>query len=124
MHVDELEIDEELARRLVAEQFPEWTDQPLERIEAAGTDNAIFRLGNDLSVRFARRSGPTQLGGKQFEWLPRLAPLLPLSIPVPVAQGRPTGEYAWFWDVYTWVEGESVPVEESMRYRPPTTSRP
>ena len=112
MHVDELEIDEELARRLVAEQFPEWTDQPLERIEAVGTDNAIFRLGNHLSVRLARRSGPTQLGGKEFEWLPRLAPLLPLSIPVPVAQGRPTGEYPWFWDVYTWVEGESVPVEE------------
>src|SRR5437660_3928661 len=30
----------------------------------------------------------------------------------PVAQGRPTGDYPWFWDVYTWVEGESVPVEE------------
>src|SRR5438105_13152827 len=89
MHVDELEIDEELARRSVAEQFPEWTDQPLERIEAVGTDNAIFRLGNRLSVRLARRSGPTQLGGKEFEWLPRLAPLLPLSIPVPCCAGTP-----------------------------------
>ena len=112
MHVDELEIDEELARRLIAEQFPEWADQPLKRIEAVGTDNAIFRLGNDFSVRLARRSGPTQPGGKEFVWLPRLAPLLPLSIPVPVAQGRPTGEYPWFWDVYRWVEGRSVPVEE------------
>jgi aminoglycoside phosphotransferase (APT) family kinase protein len=112
MHVDELEIDEELVRRLVAEQFPEWADHALRRIEPVGTDNAIFRLGDDLSVRLARRKGPTQPGGKEFDWLPRLAALLPLSIPVPVAQGRPTAEYPWFWDVHTWVEGETVPVEE------------
>jgi aminoglycoside phosphotransferase (APT) family kinase protein len=112
MHVDELEIDEELVRRLVAEQFPEWADQPLRRIEPAGTDNAIFRLGDDLSVRLARHNGPTQPGGKEFDWLPRLAPVLPLSIPVPVVQGRPTAEYPWFWDVHTWLEGETVPVEE------------
>jgi len=40
MHVDELQIDEELVRRLVAEQFPEWADQPIRRIEPVGTDNA------------------------------------------------------------------------------------
>ena len=112
MHVDELEIDEELVRRLVADQFPEWADQPLKRMDQVGTDNAIFRLGEDLSVRLARRNGPTQAGGKEFDWLPQLAALLPLSIPVPVAQGRPTAEYPWFWDVHTWVEGETVPVED------------
>lgn len=112
MHVDELEIDEELVRRLIAEQFPEWADQPLKRMDQVGTDNAIFRLGEDLSVRLARRNGPTQAGGKEFDWLPQLAALLPLSIPVPVAQGRPTAEYPWFWDVHTWVEGETVPVED------------
>jgi aminoglycoside phosphotransferase (APT) family kinase protein len=112
MHVDELEIDEELVRRVVADQFPKWTDQALKRMDQVGTDNAIFRLGEDLSVRLARRNGPTQAGGKEFDWLPRLAALLPLSIPVPVAQGRPTAEYPWFWDVHTWVEGETVPVED------------
>jgi aminoglycoside phosphotransferase (APT) family kinase protein len=44
--------------------------------------------------------------------LPRLAPVLPLEIPVPVAQGRPTREYPWFWDVLTWVEGAMAPVDE------------
>jgi len=48
MHVDELQIDEELVRRLVAEQFPEWADRPLKRIDQVGTDNAIFRLGIHL----------------------------------------------------------------------------
>ena len=85
---------------------------PLRRAEPAGTDNAVFRLGAELAVRLARRGGPTEPGGKEHDWLPRLAPLLPLAIPVPVAQGRPSGTYPWFWDVVAWVEGETVPVDE------------
>src|SRR5580698_6157438 len=112
MHIDEIEIDEALVRRLLAEQFPEWVDLPVRRIEPAGTVNAIFRLGNEFSVRLSRRQGPTEPGGKEFDWLPMLAPLLPVEVPIPVAQGRPSGEYPWFWDIHTWVEGQSVPVEE------------
>jgi aminoglycoside phosphotransferase (APT) family kinase protein len=112
MHADEIEIDEGLVRRLLVDQFPDWADLPLRRVEPDGTVNAIFRLGDDLSVRLARREGPTKAGGKELEWLPKMAPLLPLAIPVPVAQGRPNVDYPWFWDVHTWVEGETVPVEE------------
>jgi aminoglycoside phosphotransferase (APT) family kinase protein len=110
MHEDELELDVELLHRLVREQFPEWADLPLSRVEPSGTVNAIFRLGPTLSVRLARRRGPTEPGGKEIAWLPKLSPLLPLEVPVPVAQGRPTRDYPWFWDVHTWLEGESVPV--------------
>ena len=112
MHSDELEIDEALVRRLVADQFPQWAELPLRRVEPSGTDNAIFRLGDELAVRLARRRGPAQAGGKEATWLPRLAPLLPVEVPVPVAQGRPAHGYPWFWDVQTWVEGETVAVEE------------
>ena len=56
--------------------------------------------------------GADGTGRQELEWLPTLAPLLPLEIPVPVAQGRPSGEYPWFWDVYRWVEGEMALVEE------------
>jgi aminoglycoside phosphotransferase (APT) family kinase protein len=38
--------------------------------------------------------------------------MLPLEIPVPVAQGRPSGEYPWFWNVHTWIGGETAPVGE------------
>jgi aminoglycoside phosphotransferase (APT) family kinase protein len=112
MHVDEREIDEALVRRLLREQFPEWVDLPLRRVEPSGTVNAIFRLGEKLSLRLARREGPTEPGGKELDWLPSLAPLLPVEVPVPVAQGRPTADYPWFWDVCAWVEGDTVPVEE------------
>jgi aminoglycoside phosphotransferase (APT) family kinase protein len=112
MHADEVEIDETLVRRLLGEQLPDWVERPLQRVEPEGTDNAIFRLGDDLAVRLARRRGPTQPGGKLFEWLPALAPLLPVAIPVPVAQGNPTRDYPWFWEIHTWVEGETVTIEE------------
>lgn len=46
MHVDGLEIDETLVRRLLAEQFPRWVEQQLRRIESGGAVNAIFRLGD------------------------------------------------------------------------------
>jgi aminoglycoside phosphotransferase (APT) family kinase protein len=112
MHADELEIDEALVRRLLAAQFPQWADLPLSRVEPSGTVNAIFRLGDELALRLPRRKGPTEAGGKELYWLPRLAPLLPLEIPVPVTQGRPSADYPWFWDVYTWVDGETAPVED------------
>jgi aminoglycoside phosphotransferase (APT) family kinase protein len=112
MHADELEIDEALVRRLLREQFPEWADLPLERIEPGGTVHAIFRLGEKLSLRLPRREGSTEPGSDELDWLPRLAPLLPVGIPVSVAQGRPSAAYPWFWEVHTWVEGETIPVEE------------
>jgi len=111
MHADEREIDEALVQRLLAAQFPQWAERRVTRVEPAGTDNAIFRLGDELSLRFARLTGPTEPGGKEVEWLSRLAPLLPLEVPVFVAQGRPTDEYPWFWDVWRWVEGVSAPIE-------------
>jgi len=111
MHADELEIDEGLVRRLLAEQFPQWARLPLEPVEPAGTVNVIFRLGSGLALRLSRREGPTEPGGKEHDWLPRLAPVLPLEVPVPVAQGRPSADYPWYWDVHTWVAGELVPVE-------------
>ena len=112
MHEDELEIGEQLVRRLLAEQFPEWAGLPLRRIEPSGTVNAIFRLGDELSARLPRRRGPTEPGSTELDWLPKLAPQLPVEVPVPVAQGRPGDGYPWFWEIHTWVEGETVPVEE------------
>lgn len=111
MHVDERDIDVALVRQLLTEQFPHWADMPVRRIEPQGTVHAIFRLGDGLSVRLARRDGPTRAGGHEYAWLAKLAPHLPLDIPVPVAQGNPSNDYPWFWEVHTWVEGAMVPVE-------------
>jgi aminoglycoside phosphotransferase (APT) family kinase protein len=112
MHADELEIDDALVRGLLGEQFPEWADRPLVRVEPEGTVNAVYRLGDDLGLRLARRKGRTEPGGKEVTWLPKLAPVVSLEVPVPIAQGSPTAAYPWYWDVYRWVEGTTTPVEQ------------
>lgn len=111
MHADELEIEERLVRRLLVDQFPHWAELPLRKVEPVGTVNAVFRLGDEYSIRLARREGPTTPGGREFLWLPKLAPLVPLEIPVPIAQGRPNNDYPWFWEIHSWLRGETVPIE-------------
>lgn len=111
MHADEVDIDPDLARRLVASQFPRWADLPLEALRFGGTDNVIYRLGHDKSVRLPRRAPSTGQLEKERRWLPVLAPVLPLAIPVPLAIGEPGEGYPFVWSVYTWLEGELPLVE-------------
>ncbi|MCW4654378.1 aminoglycoside phosphotransferase family protein [Bacillus sp. AS_5] len=111
MHADELKIEERLVRRLLVDQFPRWAELPLRKVEPVGTVNTVFRLGDEYSIRLARREGPTTPGGSEFLWLPKIAPLVPLEIPVPIAQGRPNNEYPWFWEIHSWLKGETVPIE-------------
>ena len=106
MHADELETDEALVRRLLAAQFPQWAELPIEALPAGGTDNAIYRLGDELSVRLPRRRDwATGSLDKEFEWLPTLAPLLPLRVPKPVARGSAGEGYPHEWAVYDWLDG-------------------
>jgi aminoglycoside phosphotransferase (APT) family kinase protein len=109
MHDGELDTSEELVRRLLAEQFPDWAELPIQALPFGGTDNAIYRLGDNLSVRLPRR--PDSRAGaldKEFEWLPKLAPLLPLAVPAPVRRGLPGEGYPHEWSVFTWLDGEDA----------------
>jgi aminoglycoside phosphotransferase (APT) family kinase protein len=108
MHVDEVDVDVSLVGRLLAAQFPQWADLLIELVHSAGTDNAIYRLGEDMAVRLPRIEGATGQVDKEHQWLPRLAPHLPLAIPVPLAKGTPGEGYPWHWSVYQWLEGENA----------------
>jgi aminoglycoside phosphotransferase (APT) family kinase protein len=111
MHLDEVDVDVSLVRSLLAAQFPQWADLTIEPIHSAGTDNAIFRLGDNLSVRLPRIQNATMQVDKEHQWLPKLAPFLPLAIPVPVAKGAPGEGYPWQWSVYQWIEGENANIQ-------------
>lgn len=107
MHADQLEIDATLVRRLVASQFPHWSELPLEAVASDGTVNALYRLGDALAVRLPlRRAGEASLR-KERDWLPRLAPQLPLAIPEPVACGAPAEDYPCEWSIFRWLDGET-----------------
>jgi aminoglycoside phosphotransferase (APT) family kinase protein len=104
-------IDTALVRRLVDTQFPQWAALPLHLLTPAGSDHVIYRLGQELSVRLPRHGGATKQARKEAEWLPRLAPHLPLAIPVPVEVGEPELGYPWPWAVTRWLDGEVATVE-------------
>jgi hypothetical protein len=89
MHADEVDTDPSLVSRLLADQFPQWADLRLERFESSGTDNAIYRLGEDMAVRLPRIPGGTGTIDKELRWLPKLAPLLPVAISQPLVKGSP-----------------------------------
>ena len=107
-HADELDIDAELVRRLVAEQFPDWAESTVTRVASAGTDNAMYRLGEDMVVRLPRLPGGARQIETEQRWLPRLAPHLPLSVPVPLAMGAPGRGYELRWGVYGWLDGANA----------------
>ncbi|MWA08470.1 aminoglycoside phosphotransferase family protein [Streptomyces sp. BA2] len=104
-------IDAALARRLVDTQFPQWAGVPLEVVDPAGSDHVIYRLGQDLSVRLPCHAGAMGQATKEAEWLPRLAPHLPLAVPTPVQVGVPAFGYPWRWAVSRWLDGEVATAE-------------
>lgn len=108
MHADELDIDAALVHQLIAAQFPQWSEHPLVPVPSAGTDNALLRLGSTMLVRLPRIHWAVEQVEKEQQWLPRLAPHLPLAIPHPLAMGMPGKGYPWRWSVYDWLEGENT----------------
>lgn len=107
MHADEYEIDIALVQRLLAKQFPHWANLPLKPVTSAGTDNALYRLGQDMVVRLPRIDWAVGDVDKEWQWLPKIAPFLPVAISKPIAKGSPTEEYPWPWAVYHWLEGSN-----------------
>jgi aminoglycoside phosphotransferase (APT) family kinase protein len=111
MHADELDIDATLVRRLLFEQFPHWADLPIAPVLPMGTDNALYRLGDDMVVRLPRRARDGIVLEKERRWLPKLAPQLPLAVPVPLAEGEPSDTFPLVWSVYSWLRGENATLE-------------
>jgi aminoglycoside phosphotransferase (APT) family kinase protein len=108
MHADEIETDVALVRRLLTAQFPQWADLPIDPVASYGTDHDIYRLGDHLVARLPRIGWATGQAAKEAQWLPKLAPHLPLALPMQVAMGHPAEGYPFDWSVYEWLPGENA----------------
>jgi len=113
MHAAEVDIDVALVRRLVAGQFPAWADLPVEPVASSGTDNAMFRLGDELAVRLPRIGGAAKNVAGEQKWVPLLAPPLPVAVPAPVGLGTPTDDYRYPWTVCRWLPGVNPTVHDT-----------
>lgn len=103
----EFEIDEAVVMALLATQHPDLAELLLRPVDS-GWDNAIFRLGSELSVRLPRRSLSVPLVLHEQRWLPEIAPRLPLPIPVPLRRGVAGCGYPWPWSVTRWFPGTTA----------------
>lgn len=108
MHDDEVATDVALVGRLLARQFPEWAGLPISPVESYGTDHDIYRLGDHLAVRLPRIAWATDQARTEAEWLPRLAPYLPLALPKQLEIGHPDEGYPFEWSVHEWLTGENA----------------
>ena len=106
MNIEKPFINIALAQHLITTQFPQWKDLPIQSIEPGGWDNKSFRLGKEMLIRMPSATAYAAQVEKEHQWLPKLAPFLPLEIPTPLAMGEPTNNYPWKWSIYRWIEGE------------------
>lgn len=111
MHDDEVDVGEGLVRRLLVAQMPELADRSLEKVEPWGTNNAVWRLGDDLVVRLPRIGWATGQVDRDATWLPRLAPHLAVAVPEPVAIGEPAEGYPYRWAVHRWIAGTGASLD-------------
>lgn len=119
LHVDEVDIDEALVRRLLREQLPQWAELPLSLVEPSGTDNVMVRLGDALVLRLPRTEIAAAGVAKEQGLVPRIVAALPVdvrsrvTVPVPVGSGEPGAGYPWHWSVYPWIPGRSPAPEDA-----------
>jgi aminoglycoside phosphotransferase (APT) family kinase protein len=93
----EHDIGEAQAAGLIGEQFPQLRPARVEAL-ATGWDNTVFLVDGRWVFRFPRRAMALDCLARETAVLPRLAPRLPLPVPVPELIGRPSGSFPWpFW---------------------------
>lgn len=93
----EVSITVDVARRAVAEQFPELAHLPVRAFDA-GWDNAVVTVGDELVFRFVHRRVALDGSRRELVVLGELAGDLPCAVPVPRYVGAPTPEVPWpFW---------------------------
>lgn len=107
MHVGELPIDRALVEHLVATQHPPLRREPVHEVRSTGTVNAIYRVGEAHYARLPRLPEWADALRREVQWLPWLAPQLPLRQPEPVFLGAPTDEFPLPWAIFRWLEGET-----------------
>ena len=112
MHVDQVDITVGTVAALVAAQFPQWKHYPIRPVPSAGTVNAIFRLGDEIVLRFPLQPSldPKRWAALEHEQAiaRRMAAHVRWQVPDPIAIGEPGDGYAGPWTAYRWIAGETA----------------
>lgn len=108
LHAKEWHIDDSLVRTLLLEQCPIWAHLRLQRLRHSGTDNIIYRLGNEFLIRLPRTPESALRTQKEHLWLPVIGDKLPLCIPVPLFMGVASSRFPGPWTIQPWFQGQTA----------------
>ena len=103
----EIVVDEALARRLLADQFPELELDSL-RLAGEGWDNTAWLVDEQWLFRFPRREIALDGVARELRVLPLLAPQLPLPVPEPMFVGAAGPAFPWPFFGSTIVPGREL----------------
>ena len=106
--MDNIKIDKNLVKKLIAEQFPQWESLPIHAVAQSGWDNRTFHLGEEMVIRLPSDKEYEPQIEKEYRWLPSLSKQLSFQITQPIALGKPSSTYPWHWSINRWIEGESA----------------
>lgn len=94
----------DVVRALLHVQAAELAALPVTRLSNTGSDNVLYRLGDELVVRLPRFADAAKRLGTELDWLPRLVDL-PTAVPTVYFAGSPSDVYPFRWAILRWVDG-------------------
>jgi len=103
----EIEVGEDLARALIAEQFSDLDVRSLRRI-GEGWDNTVWATGEDIAFRFPRRAIAIAGVKREMAILAELAVQLPAPIPDAGYAGVASARFPWPWFGSRLIAGREV----------------
>lgn len=103
----QIKVDEALARRLIASQFPEFKAASLLRA-GSGWDNAAYLVDGRVVFRFPQRSAAAPLMEREIQFMPAIAQHLALPVPNPAYAGVPEHDYPYRFAGYDVIPGKTA----------------
>jgi aminoglycoside phosphotransferase (APT) family kinase protein len=106
MHDDQVDVDADILRRLLAEQRPDLAQREITPVVSTGTVNALFRIGDDLVARLPWRAEWAEAIDREWEWIPWLSSrITTVRLPEPVHKGGANDAFPFPWSIYRWIDG-------------------
>ncbi len=106
MHEDQVHVDVDIVRGLLAEQQPDLADLPIQPVVSTGTVNALFRIGNDFVARLPLQDHWEEGIEREWRWIPWLSSRITAArLPVPIFKGAGNDAFPFSWSVYRWIDG-------------------
>ena len=96
-------LDEDLVRRLLEAQFPDWARPAHPAGSARRVGQPHLPARRRPPVRLPSAYGYVEAVAKEQRWLPVIAPHVPFRCPSPWHSASPTAEFPRPWSVYRWI---------------------